>query len=145
MEPSAEGPGLVMVIGDSEEIIAPPGSATAGSTWIEFAVTYQNRSKKSVWIWGHSPGHVFYDLETRSDEQGKWAAYETGYCGTGARRMEIRPGELHNFTVAFPERYRGKAFRVLLDCHADTSGQASTRAVSLPQKVTVRKKGNAVN
>lgn len=128
-----------MAIGDSKEITAPQGSATAGSTWIQFSVTYRNRSKKSVWIHGYSPDNVFYELETRSDEHGEWAAYGMGYCGTGAIRQEIRPGESHNFTIALPDRYRGNEFRVILDYYADTSQQAFTRAESPHQKVMVRK------
>ncbi len=137
-EPAAQFPGLVMDIGDSKETTAPQGSATAGSTWIQFAVTYLNRSKKSVWIDGYSPDNVFYELETRSAEHDEWAAYGMGYCGTGVTRHEICPGESHNFTIALPDRYRGAEFRVLLDYYADASQQASTRAESPPQKVLVR-------
>jgi hypothetical protein len=138
-EPAAQYPGLIMAIGNSEEITAPPESATAGSIWIQFVVTYHNRSKKSVWIDGYSPDHVFYELVTRSDEQVEWAAYGMGYCGVGMKRHEIRPGESHNFTIALPDRYRGKEFRVLMDYYADASKQETTRAESPPHKVIVRK------
>ena len=138
-EPAAQDSALVMAIGDSKEITAPQGSASAGSTWIQFAVTYRNRSKKSVWINGYSPDNVFYKLETRADEQGQWTAYARGYCGTGATRHEIHSGEWHNFAIELPEGYRGNEFRVILDYHADASEQAFTRAESPQQKVMVRK------
>src|SRR5580765_464332 len=138
LEPVAPAAGLVIAIGDCKAITAPLGSATAGSTWIQFAVTYQNNGKKSVWIDGYSPDLVFHELETRPDEQGAWTACGMGYCGNGATRQEIRPGESHNFTVELPDRYRGQDFRVLLKYHADASEQAFTLAESPPQKVTVR-------
>ena len=129
--------GLILEIGASKDTIAPPDSATAGSTWIEFAVTYKNRSQHSVWLNGYSADNVFYELETRSEKQEKWAAYGMGYCGTGAQMLEIHPGESHNFTVALPERYRGQEFRVVLNCYASASAREPTCAASLPQEVTV--------
>jgi len=133
----AQASELVMVIGGAKEIIALRDSATAGSTWIEFAVAYQNRGQHSVWLDGYSANQVFYELETRSDEQDKWAAVGMGYCGTGAKRLEIHPGESHIFTVALPERYRGAEFRVLLNYYATVSAREPTRAESLPQGVSV--------
>jgi hypothetical protein len=136
-EAVAQASGLVMVIGGSKEIIAPPESATAGSTWIEFAVRYQNRGLHSIWLDGYSADLVFYELETRSDEQDKRAAFGMGYCGTGAQMLEIRPGESHYFTVALPEQYRGKEFRVVLNYYATALAREPTCAASLPREVTV--------
>jgi hypothetical protein len=128
---------VILEIGASKGTIAPPESATAGSTWIEFAVTYKNRGQQSVWIHGYSADNVFYQLETRAEKQEKWAAHGMGYCGTGAQMWEIHSGESHSFTVALPERYRGQELRVVLDCHASESAREPTRAASLPRKVTV--------
>jgi hypothetical protein len=136
-EPVAQASGLVMVIDGSKEGIAPPESVTAGSTWIKFAVRYENRGLHSIWLDGYSADNVFCDLETRSDEQDNWAAYGMGYCDTGAQMLEIQPGESHNFTVALPERYRGKEFRVVLNYYATALARGPTRAASLPRKVTV--------
>src|SRR5579862_6565275 len=86
-EPVAQASGFAIVIGDSKEIVAPPASATAGSIWIEFAVKYENRAQRSVWLHGYSADHVFYELETRSDDQDEWVDFGMGYCGTGAQML----------------------------------------------------------
>ncbi len=51
---------------------------------------------------------------------------------------KIFPGESHIITLALPEDYRGKEFRVLLDCYANETDQAPIRAKSPSQKVPVR-------
>jgi len=48
-----EGMALSVTLGDSRQIVAPEGSATAGSKWIQFDATYQNTSGRSVWVYGY--------------------------------------------------------------------------------------------
>src|SRR5512138_2892957 len=78
-----------VTIGEGREIIAPPGSATAGSKWIEHAVTYTNKSERPLWIVGYAKTSPFSGIETRANEDGGWRKYGLYYCGTGAREFEI--------------------------------------------------------
>ena len=137
---AADPPAVAITVGDSREIVAPRGSATAGSTWIEFDTTYRNLSKKSIWIDGYSPNHVFCDLETRSDDKDKWVSYGLMYCGTGASRHKIPPDVSHRFKVALPEKYRASEFRVVIDYFESAKSTTSKRAVSGASKVTAARK-----
>ena len=103
-----------VMIGEGRVIIAPPDSATAGSKWIEHAVTYANKTDRSIWIVGYAANHPFSGIETRANEEGEWRDYGLGYCGTGAEMFEIAPGASYSFTAALPEKYVSQEFRVTL-------------------------------
>jgi hypothetical protein len=140
--PDPQGTALSVTLGDSRQIVAPEGSATGGSKWIQFDASYQNTSGRSVWVYGYSPEvygkaalNVFCQLETRSDENRKWALYGPWYCGTGAGSYEVKAGVNHNFQVELPEKYRGEQFRVGV-CYLDSpEAKVWKKAVSSARQV----------
>jgi len=103
-----------LVVGDGHETIAPPGSATAGSKWIEHDVTYTNLLNHPIWVSGYSESSLFSRIETRSNDAAEWRDYGLGYCGTGARDLEIAPRASYSFTASLPEKYIGEEFRVFV-------------------------------
>lgn len=96
-----------VTVGDGRMIIAPPGSATAGSRWIEHTVSYTNKSGAPIWIVGYSETHPFSGIETRANETTGWRHYGPYYCGTGAREFAIAPDASYTFTAALPREVRG--------------------------------------
>jgi hypothetical protein len=114
---AAQSPAQIRV-GAPTRVKAPPGSATAGSTWIEFPVHVTNTSKRSIWLDGHSLGSPFYSLFTRQNDSSRWTDRGMGFCGTGAGAHELAPGAVTTFTVAVPERYVGEQLRVELSVRA---------------------------
>src|SRR5688572_2258321 len=126
---------IEVTIGEGREIIAPPGSATAGSKWIEHAVTYTNKSERPLWIVGYSETSPFSGIETRANEDGEWRDYGLGYCGTGAREFEIAPNASHTFTASLPEKYVGQEFRVMLPYRKARDSQQWVQAASQARKV----------
>lgn len=127
--------GITFELGDTHEIVAPAGSATAGSTWIETTVTYTNGSDHSIWVLGYSVDKPFYAIETRPASTEKWLDYELGFCGTGARDFEIDPGETHSFQVALPERFVNHEFRVLLSYRMATTDLQWAQLASDPRRL----------
>ncbi len=101
-------------LGAPAHIKAPPGSATAGSTWIEFSVSVTNITKRSIWFHGYSLSSPFYSLFTRQINSANWTDRGVGFCGTGAGIFELPAGAATSFTVAVPERYVGEQLRVEL-------------------------------
>jgi len=93
---------------------APPGSATAGSTWVQFPVRVTNTSARPVWLSGYSLGSPFYSIFTRQADSGAWADRGIGYCGTGAGTHQLAPGAATTFSVSVPARYIGHQVRVEL-------------------------------
>ena len=124
-----------VAIGDGREIIAPPGSATAGSKWIEHTVIYTNRSERPIWIVGYSETSPFSEIETRTNEDGEWRDYGLGYCGTGARDFQIAPNVSRTFTAALPEKYLGQEFRVMLPYRTARDSQQWVQAASQARKL----------
>jgi len=124
-----------MTVGDATVIIAPPGSATAGSEWLEVPVTVTNISKGSIWVHGYAANLPFYGVETRGDPSDKWADYSVGFCGTGALDgpHEIAPGDSHSFKVALPKQYRGQQFRISLPYGTPDRGATWVQAQSAEQ------------
>ncbi len=131
--PSIEG-ALEVTIGKGRSIVAPPGSATAGSRWIEHSISYKNTSKASVWIVGYAETYPFIGIQTRAKADEPWQDYPTGYCGTGAEAFEIAPGKAHTFIRALPEKYAGQEFRVSLPFGLP-GGKQKGEAVSPPVKL----------
>ena len=119
-----------VTVGAWREIIAPPGSATAGSKWIEHTVTYTNKSNHSIWVVGYSETYPFSGIETRTNDAGEWRRYTLGYCGTGAHEFEIAPNASHSFPSALPETYVGQQFRVMVPYHTDHGAPRWVRAAS---------------
>ena len=75
-------------------------------------VTYLNTSARPIWVYGYTPDQPLYQLETFAADQGEWNPYPIGWCGTGAARHQIAPGETHEFNLA--HNMRGKLWRVSL-------------------------------
>lgn len=125
-----------LTLGSAKEILAPPGSATAGSKWIQVEVAYSNAGTSSVWVYGHSKKTPFYAIHTRPDESEKWSDYGILFDGI-PRLLEIRSGSKHSFTIALPARYRGSEIRVLLDYYTDKSAKVRRRATSAPTLLAV--------
>jgi hypothetical protein len=124
-----------VTIGVGREVIAPPGSATAGSTWVEHTVTYTNRSRRAVWIRGYAQTYPFSGIETRTGADGEWRDYGLGYCGTGAREFQVGPSASHAFTAALPERYVGQEFRVMLPYRTERDSTRWVQAASRARKL----------
>ena len=85
------------------------------SGWIEHAVTYVNRSGRSIWVAGYLETHPFAGIETRDPRSLEWSDYGLAYCGTGARAIEIEADASYAFTVSLPATYVGRDFRVTLE------------------------------
>lgn len=126
---------IEVTVGDGREIIAPPGSATAGSRWIEHPVTYTNKSDHPIWIVGYSETRPFAGIETRTSKNVDWHDYGLGYCGTGALEIEIAPNTSYSFTAALPEKYIGQEFRVMFPYRTERGSQRWIRAVSQDHKL----------
>lgn len=122
-------------VGAGREITAPPGSATAGSKWIEHTVTYTNTSNAPVWIVGYSQEDPFSGLQTRTAKDNEWCDYGLGYCGTGAREFEIAPHASHTFTTELPETYIGQEFRVMLPYRKTRDVREWVQAASKPHRL----------
>ena len=125
-----------VAIGVGHVIVAPPGSATAGSKWIEHTVTYANRSGHPIWIAGYSETYPFSGIETRTSEDGEWRDYRLGYCGTGARDFQVAPNASHTFTAALPEKFVGQEFRVMLPYRTARDSQQWVQAASQTRKLS---------
>lgn len=123
-------------VGDGQEIIAPLGSATEGSKWIEHVVTYKNTSNRTIWIVGYAETLPFAGIETRPNKTAEWTNYSLGYCGTGAQEFEIAPDASYSFTAALPERYVGDEFRILLNYRTQRSAMQWIEAVSQSHQVS---------
>ena len=93
---------------------APPGSATAGSTWVEFPVRVTNTSARPIWLSGYSLGSPFYSIFTRQTDSSAWSDRGIGFCGTGAGTHQLAPGAATTFSVSVPVRYIGRQLRVEL-------------------------------
>jgi hypothetical protein len=93
---------------------APPGSATAGSKWVEFSVRVTNTSSGPVWFHGYAVNSPFYSLFTRQDGSAPWANRNVGFCGTGAGTHSLTAGSSAVFSVAVPEKFIGQQLRVEL-------------------------------
>jgi len=123
-------------LGDSREIVAPPGSATAGSKWLETTVTYTNTSDQPVWVCGYSKTYPFHGIETRVDSGAVWVNPGHGYCATGARFFEILPGDSYQFQTALPKRYTGQEFRVSLEYRTTPDNAQWLKAVSEARRLS---------
>ncbi len=124
-----------------KEVVAPKGSATAGSKWIETKVTFANTGSRSIWIYGYSKASPFYDIQTRRKKTAKWKNHGLLFCGTGVRLVEIKPSTKHSFLAALPEKYRGAQFRVILDFYTDKSAKKSKQATSASRPLATTKPG----
>lgn len=119
-----------------KHIKAPPGSATAGSTWVAFPVRVTNTSARPVWLSGYSLGSPFYSLFTRQSDSGAWADRGMGFCGTGAGTHQLAPGAATTFSISVPARYIGQQLRVemsVLDSPRD-SKPVTVSSASTPIK-----------
>ena len=121
---------VAVTVGAGREIIAPPGSATAGSKWIEHTVTYTNKSNHSIWVVGYSEAFPFSGIETRANDAGEWRRYTLGYCGTGAHEFEVSPNASHSFPSALPDTYVGQQFRVMVPYRTERGGSQWVQAAS---------------
>ena len=130
-------PRISITVGDVHDIVAPAGSATAGTKWLEATVTYTNTWDHPVWINGYSEVQPFHSLETRSSAGGVWVDYGLRFCGTGARDMRIDPGSAHSFKAALPERFASQEFRVLLPYRMAAADSQWTNAASVAHRLVV--------
>jgi len=133
--PTNDGEVVVVVIGDGREIIAPPGSASEGSKWVEYTVTYTNKSQHPVWVTGYMETAPFSGIETRADDTREWHDYGLGYCGTGSQAFQIPPNGSYPFTAALPEKYIGQEFRVLVPYRIAQNSDQWIQAASQARKV----------
>ena len=107
---AAESPAQIR-IGPPARTQAPPGSETAGSTWIQFPVRVTNTSKGSIWLHGYSLHHPYTYLFTRRNDSTPWTERVAHFCGI-ATNHELVSGAVTDFTVAVPETYVGEQLRV---------------------------------
>ena len=125
----AAEPSLQLRLGRAGHIKAPPGSATAGSTWVEFPVYVRNSSQHPVWLHGHSLRSPFYRIFTRRSDTATWTSRGLGFCGTGARAQRLAPGASTKFSASVPEDYIGQQIRVELPTY-DSPARARATIVS---------------
>lgn len=123
---------ISMSMGSARVIIAPPGSATAGSEWLEVPVTYTNVSKRPLWVDGYAVWYPFYGIQTRDDPIDEWVEYPIAFCGTGALMgpHKVDPGASWLFKIALPKRYEGQQFRISLPYRTDFRARPNVQAQS---------------
>lgn len=134
--PIADGV-IAVTLGDVREIIAPPGSATAGSRWLATTVTYTNICDRPAWVTGYSEEAPFYGIERRVDAGGPWRNAGPWFCGNGIGNFEIPPGTSHSFQVALPDQFAGQEIRVCLPFQKTPSDRLWVRAVSDAHRLTI--------
>jgi hypothetical protein len=121
--------------GVSKRIKAPPGSATAGSEWVQFSVLATNTSDKPILFTGYSMQTPFCGLETRAKESSAWVDYGLGYCGTGAAHQRLAPGAATAFSVSIPASYEGQDVRVTLPFYYSPPDKKSGEVLSEPARI----------
>ncbi len=119
-----------LILGGPRTIIAPRGSATAGSQWISCPLWLSISEKRGVWIDGYSVNKPFYAICTRASDSENWTEFDTGFCGTGAEMQCVSQGVTPRFSVAVPARYSGQEIRVAVVVFDNESGANPVAVVS---------------
>jgi hypothetical protein len=129
-------PSVQLRLGTPERVKAPKGSATAGSTWVTFPVHVDNLTTHSIWLHGHGLNSPFYQLFTRRTDSETWLTRGMGFCGTGAKRHQLRAGATTTFSVSVPVRYVGQQLRVELRAYqsADDATPDTINSEGVPIK-----------
>ena len=123
-------PSVQICLGSPRPIIAPEGSATAGSEWIEFPVRLANTGKRSMWLEGYSASRPFYQIFTRPLGSKRWIDRGVGFCGTGAGMHLIDLDTAVSFAIAVPAAYAGKQICVTVNVCGEEDGSLPVRVTS---------------
>ncbi|MBZ5534731.1 MAG: hypothetical protein LAO31_02155 [Acidobacteriia bacterium] len=123
---------VILSIGAAEGDVPPLSGGIVGQRTVRFTVTFENTSKKSIWIDAYTPDKPTYHIETRGNAAEEWKPYFLGWCGVGLKKFEIHPKTSHHFTVLIDEKYLRNELRVHVYYYANLAGAIVKRAVSRP-------------
>ena len=98
---------------------SPKDSAYAGKRWMTRKFEIRNVSATDFFVHGHSLRNVFIDVLTKDPASGEWVSRGYGYCGTGARRHRVAPGEVFSVEVSLPVDLADREFVIQFTQYPD--------------------------
>ena len=125
------GPLLQLRHANSKHIKAPPGSATAGSTWIEFPVKFTNTSVRPIWFGGYALNSPWYSLFTKQPVSETWTKYGLAFNCLN-ELQQLTPGDSIVFSVSVPNRYVGQQLCVEIPIYLTPERSSSVTVRSNP-------------
>jgi hypothetical protein len=97
------------------ETTSPPESAYPGRTWRSTTVHITNISAQSLFVVGYAKDRIFVQVYRSYPLDDAWKSLNLAYCGTGARTLEIKPGEDFAVVVSIPTMYQSEVAKVEFD------------------------------